>query len=105
MGFAGRTRGSGIIRVVEMTENERNEFVLTWLYLRLIVNCLVRGQVCLNPEGSADEIEVLFSLKRDEQFSIFSCSTQPHTNPHKNFKYNPSYCVLCHSCNKLFAAW
>lgn len=42
-GFSGRIRGSGIIRVVETSENDWNDFVLTWLYFRLIVMWLGIG--------------------------------------------------------------
>lgn len=41
--FSERIRGSGIIKVVELSENDWTDFGLTRLYFRLIVMCLEKG--------------------------------------------------------------
>lgn len=51
--FSGRIRGGGIIRVVEMSENALNDFVLTRLYVRLIMMWIVMGIRTFRSPGGA----------------------------------------------------
>lgn len=111
-GFSGRIRGSGIIRIVETSENDWNDFVLTWLHFRLIVMWLVMGIRAVwvqkelqqgvkysvyHQEGTAIFLHLNFSFKREEPFCILRCSTQLHLNPHSNFECKTPrwfYCAI-----------
>lgn len=86
--FLERNRGSGIIKVVEMSENDWSDFGLTRLYFRLIVMWLGMGirivwiqkeprdgqkRLVYHWETTAIFSYLNFSLKREEPFWILWC--------------------------------
>lgn len=86
--FSERNRGSGIIKVIEMSENDWSDFGLTRLYFRLIVMWLGMGirivwvqkeprdgqrRLVYHWEATAIFSHLNFSLKREELFRILWC--------------------------------
>lgn len=125
-GFSGRIRGSGIIRIVETSENDWNDFVLTWLYFRLIVMWLVMGiravwvQKELQKgvkysvyrwEGIAIFFHLNFSFKREEPFCNASVKRTAALKSSWRFWMLKSSLILlcnylCKFCTQLaFAPW